>query len=208
VEQLAHELFEAVGALHMALRMHLPVHNTWRPRLMSLGTAFLEYMAAKSTGGHALGMAHAARVAVEANQRELAAAIALQAPLQRVLAASARATTLADGEVREAALKLAQVAAESGEAYAQDNLWRPTKAKAARENADAALYAALDELLTVVRAHLTRAETPRRFWRPRPRRRSVAQSPGTAINAALPRPRLGDATTPPTRTSSTGTPAP
>lgn len=162
VEQLAQELFEAAGALHLALRMYVPLHNTWQPRLIGLGTAFLEYMAAKSTGSHAVGMAQAARVVVEENQRGVTAAMALQVPMQRVLAASARATTLPDGEVREAALRLAQVAAESGEVYGQDNLWRPKRAKAARERADAQLYAALEELLTAVRTNVRPAAAPRR----------------------------------------------
>lgn len=104
IEELGQELFEAVGALHLALRVYVPAHNSWQPKLMTLGSAFLEYMAAKTTSGHALGAAQLGRVAIGANQRELAAAMGLQAPLQRVLAVAGRAAVLADGEVREAAL--------------------------------------------------------------------------------------------------------
>ncbi|MFJ6951557.1 hypothetical protein [Micromonospora aurantiaca (nom. illeg.)] len=192
IEELGQELFEAVGALHLALRVYVPAHNSWQPKLMTLGSAFLEYMAAKTTSGHALG---AAQVAIGANQRELAAAMGLQAPLQRVLAVAGRAAVLADGEVREAALKLGQVAAESGQAYGQVNLWRPGKAKAARDQADAELYEAMDVLLTAVKAHLSPAvETPQRWWRLRLRlrRRAVVALAAAAIQATVPQPRAGE----------------
>lgn len=193
IEELGQELFEAVGALHLALRVYVPAHNSWQPKLMTLGSAFLEYMAAKTTSGHALGAAQLGRVATEANQRELAAAMGLQAPLERVLAVAGRAAVLADGEVREAALKLGQVAAESSQAYGQDNLWRRKKAKAARDRADAELYEAMDVLLTAVKAHLSPAvETPRRSWRPRLRRRAVVAPAAAAIQAKVPQPRAGE----------------
>jgi hypothetical protein len=193
IEELGQELFEAVGALHLALRVHVPAHNSWQPKLMTPGSAFLEYMAAKTTGGHALGAAQLGRVVTDANQRELTAAMGLQVPLQRVLAVAGRAAVLADGEVREAALKLGQVAAESGQAYGQDNLWRPKKARAARDQADAELYEAMDVLLTAVKTHLSPAvETPRRSWRPRLRRRAVAPPAPTAVEGAVPQPRAGE----------------
>ena len=47
IEELGQELFEAVGALHLALRVHVPAYNSWQPKLMTLASAFLEYMAAK-----------------------------------------------------------------------------------------------------------------------------------------------------------------
>ncbi|MFD6713647.1 hypothetical protein AMK25_05405 [Micromonospora sp. TSRI0369] len=193
IEELGQELFEAVGALHLALKVYVPAHNSWQPKLMTLGSAFLEYMAAKTTSGHALGAAQLGRVATEANQRELAAAMGLQAPLQRVLAVAGRAAMLDDGEVREAALKLGQVAAESGQAYGQDNLWRPKKAKAARDQADTELYEAMDVLLTAVKAHLSPAvKTPRRSWRPRLRRPAVVAPAAAAIQATVPQPRAGE----------------
>ncbi|MFG1722772.1 hypothetical protein ACGFII_29515 [Micromonospora chalcea] len=192
IEELGQELFEAVGALHLALKAYVPAHNSWQPKLMTLGSAFLEYMAAKTTSGHALGAAHLGRVATEANQRELAAAMGLQAPLQRVLAVAGRAAMLADGEVREAALKLGQVAAESGQAYGHDNLWRPKKAKAARDQADTELYAAMDVLMTAVKAHLSPAVETRRSRRPRLRRPAVVAPPAAAIQATVPQPRAGE----------------
>lgn len=192
IEELGQELFEAVGALHLALQMYVPAHNALQPKLMTLGSAFLEFMAGKTAGGHAVGAAQLGRVVADANQRELAAAMGLQVPLQRVLAVAGRAAVLAEREVREAALKLGQVAAESGQAYGQDALWRPKKAKAARDQADVELYEAMDALLTAVKAHVSPAvETPRRSCRPRLRRRAVVPPVPAAIAAAAPKPRAG-----------------
>jgi hypothetical protein len=148
VEELARALFESVTAPHLALSTHLPQHNSWRPRLMTLGSAVLEYTAAKSSAGHPLGMAQVGRIVLAAQQREVLAAEGLRVPLERVVAGAARAALLPGGDVREAALRLVQGAAESAQAYGQDNLWHPKSATAAREKADAELNAALDELTT------------------------------------------------------------
>ncbi len=79
------------------------LRETTRQRRAHL--AFLEFMAAGDGGSLALGTPRAARLAVEANQREL-------------------------------------LAAEAGTASGQDNLWQRKKATAARDRADAALFAA------------------------------------------------------------------
>ncbi|MFI9644552.1 hypothetical protein ACIG87_31665 [Micromonospora sp. NPDC051925] len=31
IEELGQELFEAVGTLHLALRVYVPAHNSWQP---------------------------------------------------------------------------------------------------------------------------------------------------------------------------------
>jgi hypothetical protein len=121
-------------------------------------------MAAKQGRSLALGMARAGRIAVEANQRELLAAEALRVPLQRVMAAAARAALLPDGDVRDAALRMGAAAAEDGKAYGQDNLWQRKQATAAREQADAALFAALRDLVDSASAHLHPQEQQRRSW--------------------------------------------
>lgn len=154
LEETTRELFEAVTELHLALSMHQPMHNTWQPRIMTLGSAFLELMAGKQSGNLAFGMAQAGRIAVEANQRELLAAQALKTPMQRVMAATARASLLPDSDVRNAAIRLADAAAEVGQAYGHDNLWQRAKATTAREQADAALFAALAELVEAASSHL------------------------------------------------------
>jgi hypothetical protein len=63
VEEPALELFESVTSLHLTLSTHLPQHNAWRPRLMTLGSAVYSSTAAKSSGGHPLGMAQVGRIA-------------------------------------------------------------------------------------------------------------------------------------------------
>jgi hypothetical protein len=85
------------------------------------------------------------------------------------------------------------VASASGEAYGQNNLWRPKKAQHARDQADTALYAALDKLLTVVNAHLHPVEEPRpprRLWMIR--RRVVTEADNTLLPSPVPSPRSGD----------------
>jgi hypothetical protein len=194
IEETTRELFEAVSELHLALSTHQPVHNTWQPRLMLLGSAFLELMAGKQSGGLALGMAQAGRLAVEANQRELLAAQELKAPMQRVMAAAARVALLPDGDVRNAAVRLAEAAAEAGQAYGRDNLWQRAKATTAREQADAALLAALGDLVEAASSHLHPQKEPaRRVWPLRliRRDRRGEQSDAAAIEAAVPAPRDG-----------------
>jgi hypothetical protein len=187
IEAVTQELVEAAGELHLALLTYQPVHNTWQPRLMVLGSAFLEFMAGKQTGGVAIGTARSAQIAVEANQRELLAAQALQLPMQRVMAAATRASLqLPAGPVRDAALRLSEVAAEAGQAYGLDNLWQRKKATAARAQADKALYAALRELIDAANTHLHPTAEKRR-WRPlRPGRRRGDQ---VALPATVPAPR-------------------
>ncbi|MFG3423187.1 hypothetical protein [Micromonospora sp. NPDC048063] len=186
IEEVTQELFEAVGALHLSLSTHQPAHNAWQPRLMMLGSALLEFMAAKDSDGFALGAARAGRIAVEANQRELLAAETLRAPLNRVLAAASRAALLPDGAVRAAALHLGEVAAESATAYGQDNLWQRKKATAAREEADAALFAALRGLIDAASAHLYPQEQPRRLWRSRILRRRDTGAANAVIETSAP----------------------
>jgi len=191
VEETTRELFEAVSELHLALSTYQPVHNTWQPRLMVLGSAFLEFMAAKETGRFALGVAQAGRIAVEENQRGLLAAQELKVPLQRVMAAAARAALLPDSTVRAAALRLGGAAAEAGRAYGQDNLWRRQKATAAREQADAELFAALAALVDAAGTHLHPQDPPRRGWPSRviQRRRRADRSDAVVLAATVPPPR-------------------
>lgn len=193
LEETTRELFEAISELHLALSTYQPVHNTWQPKLMTIGSAILELMAGKESGNLALGMAQAGRVAVEANQRELLAAQALKVPLQRVMAATARASLLPDSDVRSAAVRLAEVAAEAGQAYGRDNLWQPKKSAAAREQADTALFVALGELVEAASNHLHPPEEKRRrMWPLRLIRRRDRQPSGTAVTATVPAPRGSD----------------
>jgi hypothetical protein len=193
VEDLTRELFEAVSELHVGLITYQPIHNTWRPRLMVLGSAFLEFMAAKERGGLAQGAAQVGRVVIDVNQRELLAAQALTVPLQRVMAAAARAALLPDGAVRDAAMRLSEAATEVGPAYGQDNLWQRKKATAARQQSDEALFAALRNLMDAVSAHLHPQEQPRRAWPARlvRRRRHGEQADAAVIEATVPAPRDG-----------------
>jgi hypothetical protein len=139
VEELARELFESVTSLHLAVSTHLPQHNAWRPRLMTLGSAMLEYTAAKSSGGPPARHGPGRSIVLAAQQREILAAEGLRVPLERVAAGAARAALLPGGDVRDAALRLVQAAAESAQAYGQDNLWHRKSATAAREKAGAEL---------------------------------------------------------------------
>ncbi|WP_141722529.1 hypothetical protein [Micromonospora aurantiaca (nom. illeg.)] len=194
IEETTRELFEAVSELHLALTTYQPVHNTWQPRLLLLGSAILEFMAGKQSGGLALGAVQAGRIAVEANERELLAAQALKAPMQRVLAAAARASLLPDGDVRNAAMRLGEIAAEAGQAYGQDNLWKRGEATAARAQADAALLAALRELVDAASSHLHPQEQPRWRWplRLTSRRRNGEQPAAAPLPAKVPGARDGD----------------
>jgi hypothetical protein len=163
IEVVTQDLVEAASELHLALLTYQPIHNAWQPRLMVLGSAFLEFMAGKQNGGVATGVARGAQIAVEAQQREQLAAQALQTPASRVMAAATRASLqLPAGAVREAALRLSEVAMEAGQAYGLDNLWQREKATAARARADAALYAPLRDLIDAANAHLHPAAGKRR----------------------------------------------
>jgi len=190
VEEVVRELFEAVGELHLALSTYQPVHNTWQPRLMVLGSAFLEFMAGKENGGLAAGTARGAQIAVEANQRELLAAQVLHVPIQRVMAAAARAALLPDGAVRDAALQLSEAATAAVQAYGMDNLWQRKKATAARQQADTALYAALRDLIDAANAHLHPHAESRRWWPlPLVRPRRPAEQ-AAELEATVPVPRV------------------
>ncbi|GAB1646792.1 hypothetical protein [Krasilnikovia sp. MM14-A1259] len=164
IEEATRELFEAVSELHLTLNLYQPVHAALRPRLMLVGSVFLEFMAAKDSGGLAAGMAQVGRTVVEANQRELVAVQTLTLPLQRVMAAAARASLLPVSAVRDAALRLGEVVGEAGQAYGADSLWQPRKAAAARERADAAMFAALRDLVDAANAHLHPQASPRQSW--------------------------------------------
>jgi hypothetical protein len=83
--------------MRRGLRAHVPAHNSWQPRLMILVAAALEYGGGWARGGHFLGMTKAGRVATATTDRELRAALALLAPVQRVLAVVSRAALLPDG---------------------------------------------------------------------------------------------------------------
>ncbi|MEU4481958.1 hypothetical protein AB0F68_28415 [Micromonospora sp. NPDC023966] len=147
-----------------------------------------------ATKAHRSGVGAAPRKpvpTVEANQRELLAAQALKVPMQRVLAAAARASLLPDGDVRNAAMRLGEIAAEAGQAYGQDNLWKRGEATAARAQADAALFAALRELVDAASSHLHPQEQPRWRWplRLTSRRRDGEQPAAAALQATVPGPR-------------------
>jgi hypothetical protein len=75
----------SVGALHVALRAHIPAHNSWTPKLTTIGMSVLEYAAGKARAGHFVGMAEGARVVLASTQQEKDAALALQVPMERVL---------------------------------------------------------------------------------------------------------------------------
>lgn len=192
LRELTQELFVSVGALHMALKTHIPAHNSWQPKLTTIGMAMLEYAAAKSRDGHYVGMARGAQEVLAGTQQEKDAALALRAPVERVLAATGQAALLPSGDVRDAALELGQAATASATAYGQDNLWRPRKARQARDEADAALYAALEKLIGVVNAQLHPVGEPprsRRSWSGR--RRTVPAAAPAAIESTIPAPRTG-----------------
>jgi hypothetical protein len=157
---------------------------------MVLGSAFLEFMAGKQDGGTAIGTARGAQIAVEANQRELLAAQALQLPMQRVMAAATRASLqLPAGPVRDAALRLSEAASEAGQAYGLDNLWQRKKATAARAQTDTALYAALRDLIDAANATLHPDTEKRRRWT---RRLSLRRGGQAALEATVPAPRNAD----------------
>lgn len=118
-------------------------------------------------------------IAAEAQQRDISAANALQAPLLKVLAAVSRAALLPDDDVRAAALRLGECAAAAATAYGRDNLWQRRSATAARKEADAAMLAALEDLITAASASLhppALVRPPRWTWR---RRTTAALPPGT-----------------------------
>jgi hypothetical protein len=194
VEELTRELFAAVSELHLALSAYQPVHNTWRSRLMVLGSAFLEFVAAKERDGLPQGMVQVARIVTEAEQREVLAAQALRVPLQRVMSATARAALLPDGAVRDAAIRLSEAAADAGPAYGLDNLLHRKKATAARQQSDEALFAALRDLIDAVSAVLHAQEQPRRSWTARlvRRRRRAELTDAAVLNATVPAPRDGE----------------
>jgi hypothetical protein len=189
IKQIAQELYVSVGALHVALKAHIPAHNSWTPKLTTIGMSVLEYAAGKSRSGHYVGVAEGARVVLASTQQEKDAALALLAPLQRVLAATAQAALLPSGEVRQAALELSQAASACAVAYGRDNLWQSGKAQKARGDADTALYAALASMLEVVNAQLHPAEEPRRRWWSR--RRPITLTAPAAVEAAGPAPLAG-----------------
>ncbi|MEU8819368.1 hypothetical protein [Actinoplanes sp. NPDC048796] len=194
IEAVTQELVEAAGELHLALLAYQPVHNAWQPRLMVLGSAFLEFMAGKQTGGMAIGTARGAQIAVEANQRELLAAQALLAPMRRVMAAATRASLqLPVGPVRDATMRLSEVATEAGQAYGLENLWQRRKATVARAQADTALYAALRDLIDAANAHLHPDTEKRHRWPIKLLiRQHRARDQAAALDATVPAPRNAD----------------
>jgi hypothetical protein len=188
VETVTQELIDASGALHLALLTYQPLYNTWQPKLVTLGSSFLEFMAGKQIGGLAIGAARGARIVVDANQRELTAVQDLQPAMLRVMAAATRASLLLPpGPVRDAALRLSEVATEAGRAYGQDNLWRRKKADADRKKADADLYTALRELMDAANSQLHPEPAAKRRWWPSRLTRRGRQA--AALTAVVPEPR-------------------
>ncbi|MBM0230531.1 hypothetical protein JNW91_00750 [Micromonospora sp. STR1_7] len=190
IEETTRELFDAVTELHLAVSTHQPMHNAWLPRMMPLGSSMLEFMAGSQSGGWAVGAVRSSRIAVEATNSQNLAALALIAPVQRVVAAAARASLLPDGSVRSAALRLGEIAVEAAHAYGTDNLWSRQKSVAARAAADAALFAALRDLVDTASSHLHPQAHPRRRWpvrwalHRRDGRRQAASAPPVAVPQA------------------------
>jgi hypothetical protein len=167
IEEAALELFDAVSALHLLHRSYVPQWNSWTPKLMTIGSAFIEYTAGRAAIGHEHGMAQVSRAVMSSQARELVAIDGFRAPLERVLAATSRVALLTEPDVRAAALHLSETAAAAGETYGQDALWRRKAAAAARERADTELYTAIKDLHTVLGDWRQSAPRPARWWRRR-----------------------------------------
>ncbi|HKC29646.1 MAG TPA: hypothetical protein VKB75_16645, partial [Jatrophihabitans sp.] len=145
------ELLAATADLQLVLVQVAPLWNSWQPKLMMLGSAVLEFSAARAAGFEH-GMAQVGRIATRHGDRELALAPGVAAAVKRVVEATTGAALLPDGAVRTAALHLADAAMDLNVAYGKDNLWRPHKARAARTVAEAALNHARADLISAVGA--------------------------------------------------------
>ncbi|MET8042566.1 hypothetical protein ABZU25_17120 [Micromonospora sp. NPDC005215] len=173
IEMVSGELIAAVFDLRMVMATQQPQWNSWPPRLMALGRAFVEYQAGRHSSGGAHGAAMASRVVEAFHERsKTAAETVLGVPVQRLTTAISRAVLLPDEAVTAAAAELGVVAMEAMGAYAEDSLYRPKAAAARRLAADTALEEAVGALTQAVRQRRDQPLTPKRqrWWR---RRRSV-----------------------------------
>ncbi|WP_433221490.1 hypothetical protein ACQP00_20775 [Dactylosporangium sp. CS-047395] len=182
LRELTQELFTAVNSLRVALWMAWGQPKvTW----LWLEMAALEYLAAQSRGGLYAGLAEGMRVLLKAGEQDKNAALAVSTPVERILAATARAALIPDSAVRQAALELGTATTVIIKAYKQANPWRRAKQAAqARTDAVHALYAALGRLLDAINAQIYPVPQPRRWWRLR--RRAVAMNRPSALGTAVP----------------------
>jgi hypothetical protein len=146
-------------------RAYVPQWNSWQPKLMTIGAAFLEFAAARAVAGTEHGAVQVGRAVMNNQALELAATEGFRAPLERVVAATNRLAMLTDSPVRAAAFRLGEAAAGAGEAYGRDNLWHRKAAKDAREKADSELYAAIENLHAALGDSRQPAPRPVRWWR-------------------------------------------
>lgn len=172
IEAITTELTRATFTLLSALATQQPRWNSWQPRLLTAGQAYLEYQAGRSTVGLAYGMTRAARVVLDWNERSMAAAEDLVGtPYRQFTDAVSRAVLLPDEDLVAAVLSLADAATTAVAAYGADNLYQPKTAAAARQTADDALQEALAAVTRVARERLRPpAPAPPRWRRWRTRR--------------------------------------
>lgn len=171
IEMVSGELIAAVFDLRMVMATQQPQWNSWQPRLMALGRAFVEFQAGQHSSGLAHGAVMASRVVEAFHERsKVAAETMLGVPVQRLTTAISRAVLLPDEAVTAAATELGVVAMEAMGAYAADSLYRPKAATARRLAADTALEEAVGALTQAVRQRRDQPPAPRRQRRWRRRR--------------------------------------
>jgi hypothetical protein len=194
LKDTAQELLDATTALQLVLHQIAPLWNSWQPKLMMLASAALEFSAARSAGFEH-GMVQIGRVATSHGDKELALIPGVSAAVTRVLEATTRAALLPEGPVRVAALGLAEAAMKVNVAYSKVNLWKARKARAARDQADAALDDARRALVSAVSAPPAPIARDRRWRRILPGRRTD-DSPRLAPELTVPPARGTDAPIP------------
>ncbi|MGC4808632.1 hypothetical protein [Micromonospora sp. DT233] len=172
IEAVTTELTRATFTLLAALATQQPRWNSWKPRLLTLGQAYLELQAGRSTLGLAYGMTRASQVVLDWHERSMAAAEDLVGtPYRQFTDAVSQAVLLPDEDLVAAVLGLAEAAAAAAAAYGADSLYQAKMAAAGRRAADATLHEALAAVTRVARERLRPpAPTPQRRWRRRTRR--------------------------------------
>jgi hypothetical protein len=138
VETVTAELFDAVFDLQRAVLVHDAQWGVWRPRLMRVGLAALEFLAGRATGSYPEGAVRGARIALDWGDRETAAAgVLLAGPVGRVTAALARVALLSDKAIVDAGMRVAEAVFAVTTAYGDSAMYRKKAAVAARAKADA-----------------------------------------------------------------------
>jgi hypothetical protein len=165
VEDAARELVNAVSSLQIVLVQSVPLSNSWQPKLLVLGSAFLEFTAASKTGGLEQGLLQATRTTVAHQAQEIAGLDRHRISSERVFAALAAVAILPDRELRKAGERIGDTVGASGQAYGKDALWRPKRAATERAKADEELSEAIADLLRVVDQRRAAAPRPVRWWR-------------------------------------------